>query len=203
MTPPAPKAHQPGECEGMASRLAALEHAAGDRASHGALQALRAHLDACPACRDRHAGRVARIEGVCALRARAVPDGALEGLRQRVMAGVASGTHAGMSEAFLDAPQALARWRAVAVAASLLLVTGAGLLASGALDRASTRPERDLRDTLLPPLARPWTPSAAPQRPGDDLLQPVLMPGQGVRGFYLQPARPGRAPALAPAESGD
>lgn len=199
--------HVPVRCDELPARLRALEHAAGDGASLAGLQALRAHAAACPACQLAHARALQALEGLCTLRARPVPDGALDGLRERVLAGVAAGASAGMSPAFLDAPVALARWRMVGVAASVLFLAGAGLMAAGVLGvtPAPTGRERDLRDTLLPPLAGPSGVRTGPRASGDDVLQPVLLPGHGVRGYYLQPlrVRGGRLPAAPASESGD
>ncbi len=62
-----------------------------------------------------------------------------------------------MSGAFLDAPRALALWRRTALAASLLLVVGGGLLvrerlgAAGALAQGRPLTAADPRDGLLLP----------------------------------------------------
>lgn len=201
------RAHDVLACDDLPGRLRGLAQSPGDAGSLARLRALQAHAGACARCRLQHGVELARLEGLCALRGRAVHEGALDGLRERVLAGVAAGTRAGMSEAFLDAPRALARWRMVGVAASVLLVAGAGLMAAGVLGvtPAPTGRERDLRDTLLPPLAGPSGVRALPRQAGDDLVQPVLLPGQGVRGFYLPPqrGRGGRLPAAGTAESGD
>lgn len=206
MSVPSP-ASRPVRCDELPARLRALAQGAGDASSLGTLQALRQHAQDCPSCHLQHARALRDLEGLCALRARPVPEGVLDGLRERVLEGVATGSRAGMSPAFLDAPLALARWRMVGVAASVLVLAGAGLVLTGVLGVAPAPAgrERDLRDTLLPPLAGPPGVRTAPRAAGDDLLQPVLLPGQGVRGYYLQPlrVRGGRAPAALANESGD
>jgi len=123
---------------------------------------------------------VATLESTCALRSRQVPAGLLDDLRTRVLTQVRSHPGGGMSPAFLDAPASLARWRGLATAASVLLVAGVALVASGRRALAPERPETDrvLRDALLPRL------DARNLEAGDDTLQPVLLPGRGVRDFW-------------------
>jgi hypothetical protein len=194
----------PPTCGTVAERLTALERACGDPASAGHAQGLERHLAGCPPCTQRHGARLARLEGLCALRSRDVPAGMLDDLRARVLAGVREGGSGGMSAAFLDAPASLARWRRMAVAAGLLLAVGAGLVVSGRLELrapAGTH-DLDLRDALLPQLA-----TGLKLDHDEDTLQPVLMPGQGVSGFYgpLEaplPVGAGRR-APPPAETGE
>jgi len=164
----------------VAARLRALEGAVGDRTSAEGADVLRRHVQACAPCQRTFGARVAALASTCALRSRQVPAGLLDDLRTRVLTQVRSHPGGGMSPAFLDAPASLARWRGVAMAASVLLVAGVALVASGRLALAPERPETDrvLRDALLPRL------DARNLQEGDDILQPVLLPGRGVQGFY-------------------
>lgn len=80
----------------------------------------------------RLAARLNRVRADHALRMRELPDEALDGLYEDIRAGLTGDgawLRAGMSEAFLDAPNALVIWRRVAVAACLLLAVGAGYMA--------------------------------------------------------------------------
>lgn len=108
-------------------------------------------------------GRPARRgdDALAALRGREVPRGLLEGLYDEVRTQVAAATpeqrwaRAAMSGAFLDAPRALALWRRTALAASLLLVVGGGLVVRERLGGAGAPPQgrpltaADPRDGLL------------------------------------------------------
>jgi|GEM_PF-6747692 len=184
-------------CADIPARLRALERAAGDGASAAGAQEMRRHLQACAPCQHTHGARLTTLEGLCALRSRQVPGKLLEDLRSRVLTQVrrpaADGVHAGgMSATFLDAPVSLARWRRVALAASVLLAVGVGLVVSGRLSLAPERgvQDRELRDALLPRLdARQGFAAGAGN--SDDVLQPVLLPGRGMRGYFVgRPALP-------------
>ena len=187
-------------CAGFGALLAELErtgggvsgsHASGSHASpDAALVRLGSHVVVCFACRTRYRERLGVVRGLCALRVRAVPAGLLDGFCDRVLAetsGPRPGLHAGgMSVAFLDAPRSLSQWRWTAVAASVLVFMGAGLLASGRLawrDGASERGPNDgvieLRDALL---------DRFDARRADDapasVVQPVDLPGRGSSDYW-------------------
>jgi hypothetical protein len=211
-TPPSP-----GSCAELPARLRVLERSAGDAASAAMAQELRRHLTGCTPCREAHAARLATLEGLCALRSREVPGGLLEDLKSRVLSQMRAPSTSqpgsartdaarldagGMSAAFLDAPASLARWRGMALAASVLLAVGGGLLASGrlALVPESGAQDRELRDALLARLdARYGRTDGDPRLDGsgrrdDDALQPVMLPGHGMRGYYVVRPTPVRAP---------
>jgi len=161
--------------------------------------ALRQELDAAAARDPEGAARLGvRLRAAragLALQARAIPDDALEGLYDQVRAATGEASpwaRARMSEAFLDAPLNLQRWRGAALAACAVLAVGAGLFAGGRLgfdDGAGARAlERvDPRNRLLPRLDAVAYP--APQRgsaygtfvsdPGADAPLPSASP------FYL------------------
>ncbi len=207
---PAPPS--PGSCAELPARLRALERGAGDAASAAAVHELRRHLGACAPCRQAHGARLAALEGLCALRSRQVPGGLLEDLKSRVLTQVRTptagrltaghGDAGGMSAAFLDAPASLARWRGVALAASVLLAVGAGLLASGRLSLMPARgtQDQDLRDALLPRLEARREPERGGASRSDDVLQPVMLPGRGMGGYFV--GRPAASPGpAAPAKT--
>lgn len=108
------------------------------------VHALEALDEACaedPRGAERLARRIARARALVALRMREVPDEALDGLYESVRAhtieaeaGDLAWRRAGMSRAFLDAPQTLARWRSLAVAACALIAVGVGLVVTRQVD---------------------------------------------------------------------
>jgi hypothetical protein len=178
---------EPSTCARVARRLGELEKAHAVTPPHDQMADLRAHLGTCRPCAARLGARWRAVEGVFALRTRALPDGLLDDMRSRVLAGLHAHPAVGMSPAFLDAPVSLARWRAFATAAGVLLAVGVGLVATGRLGfRSPEGPQdQDLRDALLPP----FTATRAAGE-GDDLAQPFLMPGRGVRNYYRRPLGP-------------
>lgn len=211
---------QPHSCAGFAALLSEVERTSGGASPEAALTALGRHATACFPCRTRHRARLGVVEGFCALRARAVPDGLLDDFSDCVLArtrGVAPGTlgAAGMSPAFLDAPRSLATWRWTAVAASLLLTVGGGLWASGRLAwRGAEAPpaaERDgaleLRDALLDRLDARGTDEAPAAT-----VQPVDFLTRGSNDYWswrpysgrviLRPVPAAERPVAGPPSSG-
>ena len=110
-----------------------------------------------PVAASRYAKRIADVRARMALHIRDVPDEALEGLYDDIRAATDSDnpwSRSRMSEAFLDAPDSLARWRFAAMAACAVLALGAGLFAGGGLGfdgRGDTDAlaREDLRDRTL------------------------------------------------------
>ncbi len=110
-----------------------------------------------PVAASRFAKRIADVRARMALHIRDVPENALEGLYDDIRAATDSDnpwSRSRMSEAFLDAPDSLARWRFAAMAACALLALGAGLFAGGRLDfdgrgDADALAREDLRDRTL------------------------------------------------------
>lgn len=155
MTRPLPPVPAVKACAEVPACLEQVERPGGDAQALERLEGLERHLAVCAGCQRRHGARVRALRPLCTLRSRALPDGWLDDLGTRVLAGVRTGArHGGMSPAFLDAPASLARWRRVALAASVLVVTGAALLASGRLTLTVGRPSADegvldLREVLL------------------------------------------------------
>lgn len=192
MTP----APSPLPCTEVAPALARLTRAAGEAPAGETLRALRAHLGACAPCRTAHAARLQALEGLCALRDRRLPAGLLDDLGARVLAEARQGARSGMSVAFLDAPRSLARWRRMAVAASVLVAAGAGLLASGRLawrDPAAGRGPvgPDLREVLLERLDARTDAGAARASvvPVGGLAPDALAAPASPFGYWIVPAR--------------
>lgn len=142
-------------CADVPARLDQLERPGDDASALERLSAVERHLATCAGCRRRHALRLQTLRPLVTLRSRALPEGLLDDLGTRVLARVRTGAgHGGMSPAFLDAPASLALWRRVALAASVLVVGGVALLASGRLTlnlggRAAGDGTLELRDLLL------------------------------------------------------
>lgn len=125
------------------------------------LPVLAAELEAAvardPRDAQRHARRLRAVRARLALSARDMPAGALDGLYEDVCAATDDSSpwaRSRMSDAFLDAPQHLVRWRSTALAACALLAVGAGLFAGGRLgfddEGTGTALERiDHRDEIL------------------------------------------------------
>ncbi len=141
-----------------------------DRLEHGdpsisppRLRALAQELARCvaedPAAAARLGTRLADVQTRLALQARDVPTGALAGLYEEVRAtpqDASPWARSRMSEAFLDAPRHLVRWRRTALAACALLAVGTGLLAGGRLGfdvPSGARRGADPRDGILERLA--------------------------------------------------
>jgi hypothetical protein len=111
-------------------------------------------------------------DALWALRRRALPPGAVDGLYEEVRRRTPP-SGAPISLAFLDAPRALAVWRTAALAASLVLALGVGAMATGVLTaappgedappaarrpravRAEEAPLVDARPGLMIPAVRP------------------------------------------------
>ena len=170
-----------GCCDGTAEETAR-------RDLEEALATLEAAAAAEPALAARHRARLERARGLGALSTRRVPTERLDGLYEAVRAGTRDPwARAGMSGAFLDAPQSLVRWRMLATAASLVLAVGIGLQL-GRQDAASPRaphPLSDPRDELLLRLD-------APVATAGEAIQPVGLPGaQAAPGTWVsdEPAR--------------
>lgn len=184
MTVPMPPAPGSLSCEDFVGALARLESATD---APGTLERIQRHAGACARCRLRHGARLARAEGLSALRTRAVPDGLLDGLSDRVLARARNAeAGGGMSRAFLDAPHSLARWRTAASAAGLLVALTGGLLASGRLGwRGDERPTpRDdgwvvLRDVALEPWDAVRSDDTTTER-----VQPVVLGGRRATSAY-------------------
>lgn len=110
-----------------------------------------------PAAASRYAKRMADVRARMALHIRDVPEKALEGLYEDIRAATDSDnpwSRSRMSEAFLDAPDSLARWRFVAMAACAVLALGAGLFVGGRWNfegggDADALAREDLRDRTL------------------------------------------------------
>ncbi len=113
---------------------------------------------AAPDLAQRHERRLAAVRGRLAIHTRDIPSGALDGLYDDVRAATAEASpwaRSRMSDAFLDAPRQLARWRSTALAACALLAVGAGLFAGGRLgiegpDAGRSLEREDPRDDILP-----------------------------------------------------
>jgi hypothetical protein len=131
-----------------------------------------------------------RSHPIEALKSREVPPGVLDGLCAAVQARLASVPPGGaLSLAFLDTPKALRRWRTAALAASLVVAGGVGLLASGKLrvEEGSPRevPLIDARGVLLEDMEAPDVGPIAPR-------------GNGVRVGTRWPAHQAGAAFFAP-----
>jgi len=89
-----------------------------------------------PVAAARAGARLDDVRTRLALHTRDVPDAALVGLYEDVRAATSETdpwARSRMSEAFLDAPRHLVRWRRTAMAACAVLAVGAGLFAGGRL----------------------------------------------------------------------
>jgi hypothetical protein len=171
-----------------------LDHGPSSESALAALDALLGHLGICAACEAHHASRVRALEGRVALRERALPDGALDGLYEAVREHTLGdwGHGGGFSDAFLDAPRSLRMWRSVAVAAALLVAFGAGLFVTGRLRLIPdhTGVERRLED------ARPdllWQVGAPPpDSAGTTDTMPIYWYAPRQDGFFAPraPRRP-------------
>lgn len=130
---------------------------------------------ACETLTPALARRVQRVQASVQLQGRRPPARDLDGLFEAVRDGVAGDpwARAGMSQAFLDAPRVLARWRGAAMAACVLLAVGAFALGrtQGAGDDDTGRPLHDPRDELLERVDAPSTAAAA--LPHASYLQPA------------------------------
>lgn len=204
-------------CSAFGARLAAVECR---DAEPGVLERLACHAAACGACRARHGARLAQAQGVVALRSRRVPAGLLDGLTDDVLARARSAPRGGgMSRAFLDAPQSLARWRAAAAAAGVLVVVLGGLAASGRIawrEGGTAAPVGDgwvaLDDVALAPRAGdPWDAAVGDER-GSERLLPVALGRRNPHAYWdpagdrghviIHPVPPVRPAAGAPAPAG-
>jgi hypothetical protein len=186
------------------------------------LPALAAELEAAaarvPTEATRYARRLRAVRARLALCVREVPAGALDGLYEDVCAAtddVSPWARSRMSDAFLDAPQHLVRWRSTALAACALLALGAGLFAGGRLgfddeDAGRSLERVDRRNDLLPRLDTAGFLPPAKRRarsPGTLISDPgANNPGSNARG--LTRSRSGRSglflwygPAREPAEA--
>lgn len=144
-------------------RRAERAHRGGSPASTAHLSELAAELEACvahsPADATRRRRRLRAVRAHLALHARDIPAGALAGLYEDVRAATDHASpweRARMSDAFLDAPRQLARWRGTALAACAVLALGAGLFVGGRLGFDDSGPQglerNDPRNALLPRL---------------------------------------------------
>ncbi len=176
------------------------------------LPALLAELEEAVEASPEQAARLARrlraVRARLALGVRDVPAGTLDGLYDEVCAETDAASpwaRSRMSDAFLDAPRDLVRWRSTALAACALLALGAGLFAGGGLGFEEDEPGRalermDMRNALLPRLDAP-TPRTQPRLRGRSNGTFVSTPGEDDRarerrGFYVWFGTP-REPAEA------
>jgi hypothetical protein len=204
--------HEELGCREFESRLLEAERRPFSAGTVGpALECLCAHVRACSACRARHGSRLAGVECFSALRARAVPDGLLDGMGEKVLARARhGGSGGGMSAAFLDAPQSLARWRHLALAASLLVAVGGGMFLTGRVgwrEAAQPAPRGDGTIALREGVLEAWDVQRTDD-PVTERVQTVSLPSRGVPGYWgrsvdhdhlwIYPVPPAPAPAAAP-----
>ncbi len=175
-----PNLPMPLECRDVDALFTRARRAGDDEAPRDLVRSLHDHLAACARCAAEHGGRLAGLESTQALRERSLPNGVLDDLWENVSRRLPEAPVGGaMSLAFLDAPRALGVWRAVAVAATTLLVVGTGLLVSGVRPGEGT-PTAERLHAVPENLLHVWDASLGGGPRGEDLR---IWPGASTRGY--------------------